>query len=426
MRKPVPDPDPIIRQAVELMSERCGIVVPPYRFPVLRAQLERLGGQDGAAHGLDRLDRGDEEAWSGMITVTAIPETYFFRHPGHFELISRRGFELALAGRVCRVLCAGCSTGEEVWSAAAILAALPAVSAGRHQVTGWDLSEHRLRVAARGRYRPWSCRKGFYRYEHFFERDGDEWRVAPELRPLARFSRVNLIDPKIPVDGFDAILFRNVSIYWDQDTVDDVTTRLTERLVEDGYFLVGPSDPVSLPSAGWQQSFEDGSRVYRRRRPDEPTTHARRRPAALGQKAETRSNREGRIGPSRRAQQRDYARRPMASDETPTAAPPPQVAPADKLLARVRSLADKGAYEQALEVLAQSEALTWPENILWEGVLLLNLGREKEAIDSLRKCVFLEPDEPSYRRWLAVAYEAMGRSAEATRENRNATELEER
>ncbi|MFV2072422.1 MAG: CheR family methyltransferase [Thermoanaerobaculales bacterium] len=437
-----PVPDPITLRAVELMSDRCGIVVPPYRFPVLRAQLERLGGRNGAAQGLARLDRGDEDAWAGLITVTAIPETYFFRHPGHFKLISRKGFERAMAGRVFRVLCAGCSTGEEVWSAAAVLAALPAGSAGRHQVTGWDLSRHRLRTASLGRYRSWSCRKGFYSYERFFEKIGTEWQVASVLRPFARFSQVNLIDPEMPADRFDAILFRNVSIYWDQTTIDAVTAQLTRRLVEDGLFLVGPGDPVSLDSAEWQQRFEDGSRVYQRYQPDEHEVLTPDWPAPAerqtvvqsrleaGISRPCRPERAGRgIASSRPVREPGHTRHTplpaeglsadMARRESPT------LVVANGPFGEVGSLADAGEYQQALEALSRSETRTSPQRALWEGILLLNLGREKEAVSCLRRCVFLEPNEPSFRRWLAVAFEATGRTAEAARENRNATELEE-
>jgi len=47
------------------------------------------------------------------------------------------------------------------------------------------------------------------------------------------------------------------------------------------------------------------------------------------------------------------------------------------------------------------------------GILLLNLGRAEEAVRALQQCVFLEPEEPTYRRWLAVAFEAMNREEEA-------------
>ncbi|MBC7170828.1 MAG: hypothetical protein H5U40_00285, partial [Polyangiaceae bacterium] len=100
----------------------------------------------------------------------------------------------------------------------------------------------------------------------------------------------------------------------------------------------------------------------------------------------------------------------------------PRAAATPGALAEVGRLADEGAYAQGLELLVSLDA-TSADASKWEGVLRLNLGEPPAAIDCFRRCVYLDPENVEYRRWLAVAYEAAGMSREAARERRNAREL---
>jgi len=432
-------PDVDVQQAASLLSSRYGVIVPPWRFPLLHAELERIGDGGGAGEGVGRLHRGDQEAWTRVVSLVAVAESYFFRHPGHFDALYRLGLELVRRGRPCRVLSAGCSTGEEAWSAAAVLASLPDPAAGQHRVTGWDLSEQRLRHARAGRYTQWACRRGFDRYGSFFHADDCHWSVAPELRSLVRFECLNLIADAFPQEQFEAVLFRNVSIYWDRETVARITGRLLAMLDVGGLLMVGPSDPVQLPDQGWEQRFEaGGARVYQRRaegeeRPARRFQTASGSPRAPESPARTRSaaarpeSRRATVGGRRRGAEEARDRQALAAGPPPVSPPPAaleQGSNGDGVLLEVRALADRGEYEAALQLLQRSEVHEPAEASLWEGILLLNMGHLERAVASLRRCVFYEAAVPLYRRWLAVAYDAVGRTSEAAREHRNATELE--
>jgi Flp pilus assembly protein TadD len=95
------------------------------------------------------------------------------------------------------------------------------------------------------------------------------------------------------------------------------------------------------------------------------------------------------------------------------------------LLNEIRDLADRGFYTDALEAALKPELAGTLEGKRWQGILLLALERNREAVAAFRKCVFLQPEEAEYRRWLSVALESSGRTSEAQREIRNATELDE-
>ncbi len=417
----MPEPQTLAQLgAVRALRHMYGIEVPPYQLKVLGAALGRVGGEGGADAGLERLLRRDSEAWDVVIDAITIPETYFFRHYPHFVRLRELATERIRRGRPCRVLSAGCSSGEEAWSAAAVLADAGSGHRAKGSVVGWDVNARRLIEASEGRYRDWSVRTGLHGYDSYVIRTGDHYRVAPALLPWARFERVNLVGP-LPDDRFDAIFFRNVAIYFDPSTARAVFARLAALLEDDGMIFVGPSDPVTLPQDAWEHVIGDGVRVYYRTRAPRPSMQPApsQAPARLASWRPTLAPRLR--GERRRPQPR---KAPTPKEPSPVARPapaPPSDAGLDAL-STVAQLADEGAYARALELLASTGVVSG-EASKWEGVLRLNLGESSTAVDCFRRCVYLDPENVAYRRWLAVAYEAAGMNREAERERRNAREL---
>lgn len=398
----------VLRRATERILEETGIRIPEYRWPAVARELRRLGGDDLEV-ALARVE-GDAELRRRLTGAVAIPETHLFRHPGHFHALAAFARERRLQRRFCRVLSAGCSTGEEAWSAAAALASVYLPESRDFSVDAWDLDPHRLAAAERAHYRSWSVRGGLHGYDRFFERDGDCWRVGDALRPVVRFRAHNLMLPPPAGPAFDAIVFRNVAIYWEPETAARVVEQLATRLAPDGLFLPGPSDPVRFPASDWEVSRDYESAAYRRR----CTAKA---PAAARAAAVARPL----VPPPRPP----VAPRPVE----PRLAPPPRPAPpapvrSETWLAEAGAHADAGRYREALDVLCAQPGSLPGEGRLLMGVVMLNLERPDEAFAWIRQAVFLTPDDPACRQWLAVAHERLGRRDEAERERRNARELE--
>ncbi len=411
-----------LRGAVRALRHIYGIEVPAYQLKVLKPVLERLGGAHGADAGLERLLRHDSAAWDTVIDAITVPETYFFRHYPHFTRLRELASARLRRGRPCRVLSAGCSSGEEVWSAVAVLANLTKNREHAGSVVGWDVNARRLIEASEGRYREWSVRTGLHGYESAVTRVGDYFQVSPALRAWARFEVVNLMAPPPSVEGgFDAIFFRNVAIYFDPEVARAVFERLSTLLTDDGLIFVGPSDPVSLPSHAWEHVIADGVRTYRRiTAGTSPTSRGPRAAKPERARWSLPPHPPRRPLPLRVSLGRKVVPRRQKSPPPPPAAERPDDGDP---LAQISSLADQGDYARALELLTASK-LSSAEACKWEGVLRLNLNDALAAVACLRRCVYLDANNISYRRWLAVAFEAAGMVHEASRERRNARELE--
>jgi chemotaxis protein methyltransferase WspC len=434
-----------VAEAAEHLRQTTGIAVPVYRWPVLETVVRRILGDKRPA-ALNAWLASNPAAWRELMHAVVIPETYFFRHMGHFRVLAKLARERLLADRPCRVLSAGCATGEEAWSAAAAVAGVYLPKHANFNVEAWDLDPLLARRARTGEYRDWSVRNGFYGYESFFTRRGQHWLVSPKLRPFVRFREVNLVNDALPPLTFDAIFFRNVAIYWESATVRQVLGKLGERLEHDGVLMLGPSDPTELDRKSWEAVPTEGTLIYRR---PTPSGRTKKRPTRRGRN-ETRPAKTLSPGPlsdtllllrSSRSLPEDATRLAStlsngvpavrAAPAKPSPDPPMQRTPRAKLsvngtwLDRARTLADAGRYDDALALIeGRGDNALDPSARVLAGILLLNLERPRDAMQRFRQAVFLEPEEPAHRRWLAVALEELGRAPEAAREIRNAEELE--
>ncbi len=222
-----------------------------------------LTGPDGAP-GVEKL-----------LERLVVGETYFFRHRPYFDMLERDVLPPLIArlpnGRQINIWCAGSATGEEAYSLAILLRRLlPDVDHGRVRILATDLSRDFLSRATDGVYGEWSFREtdaGFKATN--FTRDGDRYRVLPELRRLIRFRQLNLVEEGYPsiADGtasLDLILCRNVLIYFSPEVAERVLARLRAALIPGGYLVLGPSDPLRGPVNGFELRSGPDAFLYRR------------------------------------------------------------------------------------------------------------------------------------------------------------------
>jgi chemotaxis protein methyltransferase CheR len=193
---------------------------------------------------------GTEEAeLQMMVDLLTTNETYFFREEKHFEFLATRILAKHPPGVAFNVWSAACSSGEEVYTIAMVLAERFGVH-GNWQVTGSDISQRVLAAAQRGLYpnertrgippellRKY-CLKGVRSQEGML-------LIDPPLRKHARFLQVNLNQDLPELGPFDVIFLRNVMIYFDNETKHDVVTRLVQQLRPGGHFIVGHSESLN-------------------------------------------------------------------------------------------------------------------------------------------------------------------------------------
>lgn len=207
------------------------------------------------------LLRGPEgaEELGHLIDVISTNHTYFFREEDHFstlrglilpELENRRPKE---RWPELRVWSAACSSGEEPYSIAMALDEYFAGAAAPwpRRIEATDISTRVLAKAEAGIYPAETvARLGPARVKAYFQigygaQEGF-FRARPALRSAVRFSRLNLLEGPPPSgDPFQVIFCRNVMIYFDRATQEELVRRLRARLVPGGFLLVGHSESLT-------------------------------------------------------------------------------------------------------------------------------------------------------------------------------------
>jgi chemotaxis protein methyltransferase CheR len=73
---------------------------------------------------------------------------------------------------------------------------------------------------------------------------GELWQIAPEIRAMVKFRRLNLLSSFSSLGTFDLIFCRNVLIYFDQETKIGVLENLSRVVASDGYLVLGAAETV--------------------------------------------------------------------------------------------------------------------------------------------------------------------------------------
>ncbi|WP_378080271.1 CheR family methyltransferase [Aeromonas bestiarum] len=184
------------------------------------------------------------------INLLSTNETYFFREAQHFSWLKHHAEQLlASRSQPLRVWSAACSTGEEAYSAAMVLAEQLGINE-RWSIHGTDINTRVIPFARRAIY---SVERARHVPPHlwlrYFQRGHDEYagkiRVKPTLARKVAFANLNLLScGDYQERNFDVILLRNVLIYFNDTTKARVLTQLCQLLRPGGYLLVGHSEVI--------------------------------------------------------------------------------------------------------------------------------------------------------------------------------------
>lgn len=237
---------------------RAGIFFVPAKKALIAGRLQRRLRALGIAGYAEyvKLALSDAFEETRMLECLCTHETSFFREPQHFELLQRQVLpswraqaEEGARPRRLRALSAGCSSGEEPFSLAMLLAdALPGWSV---DILAGDVSPRVLEKAAQAEWQVERAKQipDPLRRRYMLRGVGEHagvMRASSELRALVRFRELNLGAPSHPGLGqFDLIFCRNVLIYFDAASKERALRTLLTHLVPGGLLFVGHAESLS-------------------------------------------------------------------------------------------------------------------------------------------------------------------------------------
>ena len=254
------------RRIADFAAREAGIAIPDTKKSLVQSRIGRrmraLGLTDYDAY-LGRLDSEPGERRE-LVSALTTNVSHFYRERHHFDTVREEVLLKAGDGRI-RLWSAGCSNGQEPYTLAMeVLKSIPDAAKRDILILASDIDRAVLARAAKGIYSlaevegvPVADRARF-----FTAGDDGTYVVKPELRSLVRFRHLNL-NAEWPMQGtFDAILCRNVVIYFSDETQQALWPRFRERLAPDGLLMLGHSERIHpLAESGFKSS---GVTTYRR------------------------------------------------------------------------------------------------------------------------------------------------------------------
>jgi chemotaxis protein methyltransferase CheR len=214
-----------------------------------------------------RYDPSAGDEFDQLIDSLVVNETYFFREAVPLTTLIDEVLMPALSARkTARVWSAACATGEEPFTIAMLLAQRGVLD--EVEIVATDISTRALSLARSASFRPRSIRDAKLPAfaKPWLDVSADRAVLAPRIRDAVRFSRLNLMDgAAIREQGvFDAILCRNVLIYFSDETIQGLVENLTRSLRPGGSLLVGASESLLRFSTALVCEERRGAFLYRR------------------------------------------------------------------------------------------------------------------------------------------------------------------
>src|SRR5512137_520646 len=225
---------------------------PSFVMRAIRKRVARADSDSLAAY-VKLLLRSDDET-NELLGALSINVTEFFRDKGAFETFRAKAirplldYKLSTGGGILRIWSAGCATGQETYTLMMCVAeelkrtgtvGLPLMS-----VTGTDISRAAIAKAKKGIYTKEEVRgvpEKMLR-EYFIAREND-YEVTDALAKRVRFHLENLLDE--PSSKFyDAIVCRNVLIYFSRPMHETVMGHLHDALRIGGYLMIGRTEAL--------------------------------------------------------------------------------------------------------------------------------------------------------------------------------------
>ncbi|HEX05155.1 MAG TPA: protein-glutamate O-methyltransferase CheR [Bacteroidetes bacterium] len=251
--------DKEFKQIRELVYSRFGINLTEKKRALVTGRLNKVLRDRGFTSFQAYLDdlKADESGKGLSLLVDRIStnHTYFYREPDHFtyfektvlpELIQK---QRSMGGKSLRIWVAGCSSGEESY----MLAMLIREALGR-EFKNWDvgllatdISTVALEKAINGVYNkdnithlPPSLKNRYFK-----KTDSGDYSVDESLREMILHRRLNLMRKSFPFKGkFQAIFCRNVMIYFDNVTREELLRKFAAVMEPDAFMFIGHSETL--------------------------------------------------------------------------------------------------------------------------------------------------------------------------------------
>lgn len=195
--------------------------------------------------------------------------TYFMRESVHFDFFKEKVVPYlvnTINDKDMRIWSAGCSSGEEAYTLEMIVKEVLGDKAPLWdtKILATDISNRVLETAVKGVYTNESISSlpATWRLTYFDKTDATYSTVKDSLKKEVLFRKFNLMEKTYPFrKKFHVIFCRNVMIYFDNETKNEVVNKFYNCLELGGYLFIGHSESINRETSDFKYVMPS---VYRK------------------------------------------------------------------------------------------------------------------------------------------------------------------
>jgi len=242
------------------IHEVCGIFLDDSKGYLLETRLSGLLTETGTATFSEFYLRVKSDLSGALrrkiINAITTNETSFFRDASPFELLQHkiipdlidRRNKAGLKPATIRIWSAACSTGQEAYSTGIVLKEM--LGDLLHydiRILGTDISDKAVAAASYGYFNKIELERGLSldKRAKYFTQEGEKWKIRDEIRALATFRTINLLEPFSFPAPFDIIFCRNVAIYFTEADKIKLFKNLGRNLAKEGSLIIGSTESLN-------------------------------------------------------------------------------------------------------------------------------------------------------------------------------------
>lgn len=267
--------DQEFKQFTDLIYDECGVSLSVDKRLFLESRLKKRMDELGIKNGQEYFAfvtgvKSKYHELPTLLDALMICETSFFRNAPQFDLFSQTVLPEVIArkeqvgSRLLRVWSAGCSTGQEPYSAA-----ISMLEAVRYQpdwtlrVFASDLSFTALERAQNGIYRADQMKSvAPHLTRKYFHQENSNFVVNDEVKRRVTFDYHNLKNDN-GLRNLDVIFCRNVMIYFDREEQQRLVNRFANCLMPGGYLFIGHAESLQWLSDRFTMIHKDKGIAYK-------------------------------------------------------------------------------------------------------------------------------------------------------------------
>ena len=248
----------------DVVRRESAIVLEPGKEYLVESRLLPLARAGGHASVEDYVAalraRPTREAVNDVVEALTTNETFWFRDMEPFEVLRTvvvpEVLRSAAARRRLTIWSGACSSGQEAYTIAMIMAEHVVPLGWQVEIVATDISQQMLDRVDAGTYSQLEVNRGLPApmLVKYFRKVGTHWQVSDELRSMVRTRHLNLAQPFGPLPTFDIVFLRNVLIYFDTDTKRRILQQVRNVTAPGGALFLGAAETTIGLDDTWERT----------------------------------------------------------------------------------------------------------------------------------------------------------------------------